>query len=402
MTFHPGPVLFDIDLTGNWKSASWSWTDFSYRIRETQPIEIRRERAIFTSELATGSAGLLLDNSDGWASPKNPDSPLWPSFPWDPLGCPARLYDLVAGVEYPLYRGFVNVWTPTRDNHDEVVAVELVDAWGIIAPIPVTASFPEQLESERIEAILDAIGWPAALRDIESGIVTLQASEHVKEPAMQLLKQASDSGLGFLFVDAAGRIVFHNQDHRISATGTTIRARFSDSGAGLSHGGLGQTPLRRDLVRNTATVQRIGGVEQSYTDAESEEDYGPAEIPKRDNMLMLTDDIALSHAQALVSWEREPLQYVARVPLIEEGDLLLYDAMVTLEPGDAIHVEEEATGGDISEDVFVESVSHSIGDHGENRATTLQTSPAAFWATWILGDDIMSILGETTILGINT
>ena len=94
------------------------------------------------------------------------------------------------GVTYDRFNGYIESyprsWTPGPAG---VAYVELhaVDAFKVLALANVNTTRPAESSGTRVGAILDAIGWPAADRAIDTGISTVQAVTYTDERALTAL-----------------------------------------------------------------------------------------------------------------------------------------------------------------------------------------------------------------------
>lgn len=210
-----------VDITDRWREWSWGYG---------------RNDELARFEAGTGQ--VLLANAD---------RALDPSFnagPWFGNIKPRRMFELVArwaGVEYPIFvayaRGFPQTWPSA--GFDSIVKVDLVDAFAILQGVDLVIGFtrPAELTGARIAAVLDAIGVPAALRDIDPGTVVVDAInvESAGTSGLDHAKQtAIDSEGGQLFVAKDGKVTFHDYDRRLNAANLHS---FSDAkGAPLGYG----------------------------------------------------------------------------------------------------------------------------------------------------------------------
>jgi hypothetical protein len=105
-----------------------------------------------------GTGSILLDNRDGRFTPTNTLSPYYPNI------VPMRRFRILAtwnAVTYPVFSGYAESWPVTFPQVvDQVVEVQLVDGFTILARAAVSGSFSAQTSGQRVTAILDAIEWP--------------------------------------------------------------------------------------------------------------------------------------------------------------------------------------------------------------------------------------------------
>ena len=205
--------------------------DVGRRLRADTPVSITRGRdqARALSPMAAGSAGFTLDNTSRDYSPENSASPLAGTL------LPARSVTHVAtysGHAYPLFTGTlddysVSPWERTLD-------VTALDAMGKLQAATVTTGVYAGLRTgQAIGFILDAIGWPTDLRDLDVGGTTIRywwEDGTVAYDAVQRLIQ-SEGPPSIAYVAGNGVFVFRDRHHRlVRATSTASQVTLRDKG----------------------------------------------------------------------------------------------------------------------------------------------------------------------------
>ena len=203
-------------------------------------ITCRRGRDSGTQLTARSTAGTLactLLNTSGRYSPDNAASPLFG------LLKPGRLVQLRATypVAATLWTGYLDEAPRPKASRDGVPVAELrasgplvklADQAATVSP----AASSGALTGALVGTVLDAAGWPAALRAIDAG-KTLTGRWFVQDvTALAALRELEDSELGFIVEGADGAIVFEDRHHRLSGAHRTSQATYSDSGAGGTFG----------------------------------------------------------------------------------------------------------------------------------------------------------------------
>jgi len=84
-------------------------------------------------------------------------------------------------------------------------------------------------ENELIDDILDAAGWPAGDRDLDSGIDTLQLGWFHAEYALNAIQDLEDTTRGFFFIDVSGNAVWQNRHHRVTGDRLTSQFTFNET-----------------------------------------------------------------------------------------------------------------------------------------------------------------------------
>lgn len=236
-----------------------------------------------------------------------------------------------------------------------------------------------QTTDERIDWILDEIGWPSGLVDLETGQSPLGAATFQPgDKALDYLRLVEASEDGRLFIAADGTLRFLDRYWRYTATEATVsQFTFSDAGDPDESGYAEfQLDIDDELLVNTARYTRRGGTEQVVTDQVSVDEYGEAETQKSD-LLLGTDNQVLSLAQwkVLTSSTPQPRCPSIRVPL-HRYTAAAANAVLALDLGYRVSVERtpQGVGDPIELDLVVDGVSHDFG--GGEWWVTLFVSPA--------------------------
>lgn len=268
-------------------------------------IKTQRGRNALVDQFQTGTLSLRIIDQNGDFNPQNPASPYYE------LLTPMKKVQITAtysGVTYPLFAGFITSYVTTQPREATEVTyttITAVDAFRLAqnAQIStVTGASAGNLSGTRINQILDEIDWPATMRDIDSGLTTMQADPGTNRTALQAMQTVSDSEYGSLYVDAAGSFTF--QDRQVttaSIAGTPTL--FADNGTGISYVNANWI-LNDVLVFNKATISMAGGSPQVATNQPSIDKYFLHSY-YLDDLLMQTDAVALDYARAYVASRAE-------------------------------------------------------------------------------------------------
>ena len=260
-------------------------------------ITTQRGRNAQADQFQTGSLSLRIVDQNGDFNPQNPASPFYL------LLTPMRKVQITAtyaGITYSIFSGFITSYTTTtpRTANDVVyTTIEAVDAFRLAqnAQIATVAGSGIQLSGARINALLDAIAWPTSMRDIDTGLTTMQADPATARTCLAAMQTVETSEYGALYVSANGSFTF--QDRNITAGSVAgTPTVFTDTGAGI---GYANAIWRLDdtLVYNRADVTRLGGSVQSAVNTASIAKYFLHSYNQQ-NLLMQTDADALDYALA--------------------------------------------------------------------------------------------------------
>lgn len=260
---------------------------------------------------------------------------------------------------------------------------------------------------ERAANVLDAVGWPVALTDIDTGQAVLSyATWNDDTKVLEYLRLLEATEQGALYCDHAngGVVRFRSRADFLTATRTTTsQATFSDDSAASAGTVVRYSEL--DLVYddseivNRVEVEWAGGTVVAV-DQTSIDTYG--ETSRRITTLMTT----IGEAQGLASWVlthyKDAFTRVRSITINAAaqsgvvGDLA-WEQVLSREQGDRITVvrHPQSVGAEISQEVVIEGIEHDIDDGVNGWTTTFRCGPAEQTAYWILG---VSILGTDTRL----
>lgn len=279
----------------------------------------------------------------------------------------ARLRATWAGVTYDLFRGFADSWDISYSGEPRVafVTVPCTDGIKVLANFDGVAGGSVgagESSGARVARILDNVGWPASDRQIATGDTSVQATTLAANAWTELLL-TSDTELGEIYVDGAGKLVFRNRTATLTESrSTTSQATFGDGGGSeLPYHDL--TPVYDDTqIRNLVRATRVGGAQQVAQDATSQDAY-LVHTFDRDDLLMQTDAEALSWAQ-IVLWQNKDPEY--RFETIEIRPLTapasLFPEVLGRKLGDRITVRRRPPGGGdpIEQDAFIRGIQHEV------------------------------------------
>jgi hypothetical protein len=304
------------------------------------------------------------------------------------------------GVTYPVFSGFITSYVTTYPKETDEVAyttIQAVDAFRLAqnAQIStVTGATAGDLSGTRINQILNTIGWPASMRDIDAGLTTLQADPGTNRTSLQALFTATDSEYGAIYVNAAGSFVFQDRTVTVSSIGGTPTV-FADDGTGIYYTNASWV-LNDVLIFNKATITRTGGTAQVATNQASIDKYFLHSYFQND-LLMQTDAVALDYALAYVASRAETTIRVDAITLdlyttnYNSGIL----AALGLDYFDPITVKTTQPGGSILQKTLqIFGVAMSITPNSwKTTFTTLEPIIDGF----IIGNVDYGVLGQNVL-----
>ena len=359
-------------------------------------IKTTRGRTALSDVFQTGTMSLRIIDQTGAFNPMNVSSPYYQ------LLTPMRKVTITAtwnGTTYPIFAGYITSYdTTTPRDVGEVVytTIQAVDGFRLFANAQITtvATTPAgQTSGTRIGKLLDAIGWPTGMRDIDSGQTTVQSDPGTLRTALAAMQTITSTEYGSLYMDGFGNVVF--QDRQLtssSVAGTPVD--FNDNGTGISYNNA-LWKLDDTLVFNKVSVTRTGGTAQVASNQDSIDKYFLHSYQEQ-NLLMETDAEALNNARAFLASRQETSIRCDAVTL----DLYTanYDAGITaaldLDFFDPITVTTTQPGSSsLTKTLQVFGVSHDIRPSAwKTTLTTLEPILDSF----IIGTNY-GILGTNTL-----
>ena len=399
-------------------ATSPAWTDVAPYVRG---IEIGRGQIpAALPNITAGSTTLLLDNADGRFDPSNTQSPYDPDVT---LTVPIRIQATYGGATYPRYYGFATAWNIAYPDFmkDSVAVVDCIDGLQLLNQFDlVEVSYPAQSVADRIDAVLDDVGWPSAWRTIDTDIDSTILAFAVGTEGVTAFSHFADiaqSTAGRFFVDASGNFVYHN------------RARNSDGGAQKAT--FGPSDLQYldivpryddDFLYNTVVVTGDFTV-VTTSDATSITAHGVRSLAVDGSVVPRTE--ALNSAEWYLARHKDQATRIASITTMpQKSPTTMWTPILGLELLDAVLVKTEppGSGDDLYQQVSIQHITESITlDTWEitldcHPLSDLDVSP--FWilgtsqlgpvvsSNWILGESLLgtgttlaaSLVGPPTVL----
>jgi len=268
-------------------------------------VKTTRGRTALSDVFNTGTMSLRIIDQTGDFNPMNPSSPYYE------LLTPMRKVTITAsygGTTYPIFAGYITSYnTTTPRDVGEVVytTIQAVDGFRLFQNAQITSvasSTAGQTTGTRIEKILDAIGWPTGMRDVDAGQTTVQADPGTLRTSLGAMHTIESTEYGALFMDALGNLVFQDRDLTSSSVAGSPVV-FNDDGTGISYNNA-VWKLDDSLVFNKASITRTGGTAQVALNQDSIDKYFLHSYQEQ-NLLMQTDAEALNNALAYVASRQE-------------------------------------------------------------------------------------------------
>jgi len=283
-------------------------------------VNTNRGRNISSEQFQTGTASIRLLDQTGNFNPQNSSSPFFSYLN------PMRKMTITAtydSVTYPIFAGYItgyNTSTPKFNGDIVFTTITAVDGFRLFQNAQffgVTGAVAGETTGTRIGKILDTIGWPTTLRDIDTGLTTVQADPATQRTALQALQTVATTEYGAIYMDHSGRLTFQDRDLTVSSVaGTPVI--FKDDGTAIGYFDV-KWVFDDTQVYNLATVTRTGGTVQTVSDAASIAKFFTHSY-NQSGLLMQTDAVALDYAQAFIASRKDTSSRVDELTLDLQQD----------------------------------------------------------------------------------
>jgi hypothetical protein len=346
---------------------------------------------------ANVTAGVVIDDGD----------PHLVTFTWEADGTMTFYVDGVAGtpdsftetIPAPV-RIRIGTSVFAAETIDELVVYDTALSPARVAALHAARSAPwnGDLSGARVGRILDAAGWPAADRNVDTGQAVLQSAD-LAQTALAALQKIEQTEQGALFVTGAGLVRFVSRTSLLSAPYTTSQGTFGDSGAELEYGDLSYT-YDDALIFNEIQVSRSGGTVMVVEDTTSQDRY-LRRTRTLDGLLHQDDATSVDLANWILAHYKDPILRVTGMKLEPSAgnETTHFPHALGRELMDRVTVlrRPQNLGAAISQEAMIQGITHTVT--AVEWVTTWDLSPAETQVYWILGVAGFSELGETTRLG---
>ena len=248
---------------------------------------------LFQDQFEPNQGSVRIYDPNGWWNPQNTASPYYGFLQ---VNKKIRIAGIYNGTTYNQFSGYIYAYnysfpTPMSFGYVDLMVCDVFRLFNLVNITTVTGSTAGQTTGQRINTILDNLGYPTALRSIETGQVTCQADPGTARTALLALKNVEATEMGALYADADGNVVFKSRASVIKTGGSAPITYFSNDGSAITYSGV--TFAHDDkLIVNQATMTIVGGTPQTYSDSASVAQYFPHSVN-------LTNLVAASNAAAL-------------------------------------------------------------------------------------------------------
>ena len=302
----------------------------------------------------------------------------------------ARLRATITPTTYDLAWFYIPEWPTTWTLRRGLLDLQGIDLLAVLSNWTFSGKFPQQTTGARINAVLNVLGRPAAARLIDPGVEVVAAETVTNAQALAYLQLIATSENGVYFVDAQGRDVFHDRNHRLTAPrSTAVQATFGDGGPGTIEIPLVEQPTYTapsdELWNQVVVTWGTKGETATANDYLSQRKRGVRSLPRETRLA--THAAAQAQADALLARYSVPRRRLVGLtvdpvrPLAQQTQQAIFKTVLPLEVSDRVRVirRPPAGGAPVQIDAYVERPAHAVSGEGNAQSWRfgLAVSPVA-------------------------
>ncbi|BCV04870.1 MAG: hypothetical protein CM15mV92_420 [Caudoviricetes sp.] len=203
------------------------------------------------------------------------------------------------------------------------------------------------------------------------------------------LKACETAENGQFFISADGKATFRNRAYKFTnALATTSQATFDNSGSNLPYTNV-QVSFDDNEVINNYSWTRSGGSTQFIADADSITRF--TALNSSVSTINTSDGDVLSIIQQKLSETAIPIIRIDSLQINPRQNTSIWAQALGREIGDRITVNIVNTDGStFSDELFIESIKHTVNASSQTWNWTLTLSPASS-ASWVLGQALLGV-----------
>jgi len=389
-----GTGILDQDVLGD---AAALIVDVSAQVQSVNTV---RGRNLLTEQFQTGTATIVLADQLGYWNPQNTASPYYGQLlPLRKIQISA--VDPATSLTSYLFSGYITSYN-YRQSQDvgevsttTLTALDATQLLTLATVSTVTGAVAGETTGVRFGRILDTLGWPSGMRDVDTGATTCQADPGTSRTGSAALQTVASTEFGAFYIDTQGRVVF--QDRNLTSTSVAgTPTAFVDSGAGIRYSNA-DFKLDDSQIFNQANVT-AGAITATYKDQTSIDTYFLHSYDIS-GLLMQTSTEADNWARAMVASRKDTtircdsITLNLNTPSYTAGTT----AALTLDYFTPITVTQTQPGASsITKTLQIFGVTHSI-NYGNQTWFTRFTTAEPIIDSFILNSSQYGILGTNVL-----
>lgn len=246
----------------------------------------------------------IYDPTGAW----NPQNTASPYYGFLQVNKKIRVAAIYGGTTYNQFSGYINAYnysfpTDMSFGYVDLMVCDSFRLFNLANITTVTGATAGQTTGQRINTILDNVNYPTALRQIDTGDYTVAADPATTRTVLSALKNVEATEQGALYSDGDGNLVFKSRTNVIKTGGSAPITYFSNDGTAITYAGV-KFAHDDKLIVNQATMTRVGGTAQTYTDSASMTQYFPHSV-NLTNLVAQTDAQCLDIARVYVQTRKD-------------------------------------------------------------------------------------------------
>jgi hypothetical protein len=338
---------------------------------QVMATSIRRGRNRILSNFEAGTATVTINDPNSDFNPQNTASPYYGKLL--PLR-KIRIYALqtqgTVTLKIYLFSGYINSFDTSfyqGTQKTSTVTLQCTDGFRLlnnvatqVAPTPGCPA--GQLSGARVNQLLDSVGFPSSLRNIDVGNSTMQADPGGVRPILNAIQTVEQSEFGAFFMSRQGEARFLDRTSVSELADFTPRI-YSDTGAAgdLTYANV-DFAFDDQLILNDVTVTRLNGLPEQFLDFPSITTYF-TKSGQRSDILVETDAESLNQARTLVAARKNSNIRIDSMSLNllsteDENERIIN---LTMDIYTLINITKTMSGGStITRELFVQGVQHDV------------------------------------------
>jgi hypothetical protein len=349
------PFIFDDPKNGVFNKSALGLTTDKVDIVDvsssTLSINMSGGYNLLQDQFQTNQGTVRIYDPNGDWNPQNTSSPYYGKLtPNRKIRISTSYPNIPDGTERWLFLGYISAYNysfPTAMNFG-YVDLQCTDAFRLfnlanIATVPGAVS--GQTTGQRINSILNVLGFPTSMREIDTGDNYCQADPGTNRTALAAMKNVEFTEQGAFYVDQEGDVIFKSRQNVAKTDNAAPITYFSNDGTAIKYAGI-RFAHDDKLIVNQTKLTNVGGTTQVYDDAASEAKYFPHTVTQTD-LVGLTDAQTAAMGKVYVNTRKDTSIRIDSIsldlttPNYADGIL----AALSLNYFDTVHIKNVQSNG---------------------------------------------------------